>query len=70
MTRATKSPVNRIVLGPRGREMVVRVEGHSLTMRPLYHRRGGEAEVTVKWETMYERALYLRARPLPKARRR
>lgn len=53
MTRAEKSPVKRIARGWREQEFVVEVRGEHLSIRPLRARRGGAAEVNVKWSTIY-----------------
>ena len=71
MTKAETSPVTRLVIGDRGKELVVRVEGRTVTMRPKRTAVGGPAEVTVSWATMYERALIkTRVEALPARRRR
>jgi hypothetical protein len=60
MTRAEKSPVTRVVIGPKGKELALRVEGRSFSLRPL-RVRDPSAEVIGTWETLYERLLYVRA---------
>ena len=52
MTRAGERPLRRIVQALQ-QDMVVEVRGEFLTLRPLGSRRGGKAEVAVKWVTVY-----------------
>lgn len=60
MTRASKSPVKRIVSDGDGGEFVAEIEDRILTLRPLRSRKGGEGEVSVPWGAIYLRAMVSR----------
>lgn len=56
MTRASATPVRRVVLGARG-DMVIEVTDRMIALRPKGARRGGPAEVTVTHEQLYLRTM-------------
>jgi len=60
-TRASKSPVTRIVSTTYEGELVAEIGPRTVVLRPLRTRKGGPAEVEVSWGLIYQRALSARA---------
>lgn len=56
MTRATDKPLRRIVRDSQGREYVAELRADTVSLRPLRSRRGGPADVTVGWGSLYVRS--------------
>ena len=63
MTRVSEArrATRRIVSGHHG-EYIIELRPEGLLMRPLRTRRGGKAEVLVKWESVYAGAFYRKPR--------
>lgn len=59
-TRATAKPVVRFVDGASVGVLVAEIRADTLTLRPKGARKGGPAEVSVRWGLVYQLALLRR----------
>lgn len=60
-TRATARPLTRLVKTRYDGDLVLEVTEDGFKMRPPRTRRGGPAEVTLTWGTIYQRLMAARA---------
>jgi hypothetical protein len=67
VTRATSKAVRRVVITPRGEELVAEVRDGTLTLRPKGSWVNGSSQVSVNWGKLY---VMLMQESVPPRRRR